>query len=175
MTIAERYARAIRSSHLEWKVEASDIDMLMAAGLVRDGIGTDLIRLRCERDSIGNLPGSRLASKMLRSLPATRARLLKYASEQSGYTEQSLELQAVVKTVLDLFLDPQCPPCGGTGKIGAYGSAMPMCPTCRGSTKRQAFWGDQPELEKLADYITAQMDAKMDAALHRIRKLLRDS
>jgi hypothetical protein len=172
MGVVEKYVRATRSSHLEMKVEPGDLDVLIAAGMVADGIGTDLIRLRCERDAISRLPGARLAFPMLKSMARTRARLLKYASEESGYSEASVELQAVIGKVLDLFLDPNCVPCGGTGKTGSYGAAMPMCQACRGSTKREAIWPNS-ELEHLAGWLQSQMESKIDSALRKMHKLLR--
>lgn len=170
--IAERYARATRSSHLELKVEACDLDVLVAAGM-SDGLGTDLVRLRSERDSISKLPNARLAYPMLKSMSRTRARLLKYASETSGYSEQSVELQTVVAMVLDLFLDPNCEPCGGTGKTGSYGAHQPMCNECGGSTKRKRMW-PSAETEDLARWLMAQMDSKIDTALRRMQRLLRE-
>ena len=170
--ILEKYSRAMRSSHLEMKVEPGDLDVLIAAGMVADGIGTDLIRLRTERDAISRMPGARLAFPLLKSMERTRARLTKYAAQESGCDEADLAFQAVIGKVLDLYLDPNCSPCGGTGKIGAYGSAMPMCPTCRGSTKRAAMWPTE-EAEGLADWLQAQMESKVDSALRKMSRLLR--
>jgi hypothetical protein len=173
--IAEKYARAIRSSHLEtgrW-FEPGDLDAIIAAGYVSDGIGTDLIRLRSERDSISRLPGARLAFPLLKSMARTRERITRYAAQESGYPEDAPELIAIIGKVLDLFLDPMCPPCGGTGKVGAYGSAMPMCPTCRGSTKRDVTWPSD-EAEQFAGWLQSQMESKVDAALRKMSRLLRD-
>lgn len=50
MTIAERYSRAATSSHLKLKVEAGDVDVVIAAGLA-DSLGTTLLRCRLEWDS----------------------------------------------------------------------------------------------------------------------------
>jgi hypothetical protein len=174
MSVAETYARAIRSSHLEttrW-FETGDLDALIAAGMISDGIGTDLIRLRSERDSISRLPGARLAFPLLKSMARTRERLTRYAAQEADCAEDAPELRAIVGKVLDLFLDPACPPCGGTGKTGAYGSAMPMCPACRGSTKREAMWPTD-ESQALAEWLQGQMEMKIDAALRKMARLLR--
>jgi hypothetical protein len=51
-TIAERYARATRSSHLEVnELRTGDVDVLIAAGWVGDTLGTLLYRLVSEYDS----------------------------------------------------------------------------------------------------------------------------
>ena len=52
-TIQERYARAIRSSHLEVEPHrAGDIDTVMAAGWCKDDLGASLFRLVCEFDRV---------------------------------------------------------------------------------------------------------------------------
>jgi hypothetical protein len=51
-TLAERYGSAVTSSHL--KAEADhrcDVDYLIAAGLLKDGLGSALLRLRAEYDA----------------------------------------------------------------------------------------------------------------------------
>ncbi len=174
MSVAEKYLRAVRSSHLEttrW-FEVGDLDAIIAAGCVPDGLGTDLIRLRSERDAISRLPGARLAFPLLKSMARTRERLTRYAAAECNLEESSPELAAIIGKVLDLFLDPMCPPCGGTGKVGAYGSAMPMCPTCRGSTKRDVMWPSD-EAEQFAVWLQSQMESKVDAALRKMSRLLR--
>jgi hypothetical protein len=51
--IDEAYARAIGSSHLEMRPESTgDLDRIIAAGFVRDGLGTQLYRLRAEWDIV---------------------------------------------------------------------------------------------------------------------------
>lgn len=52
-TVDERYATAVDSSHLEVDPdERCDVDLLIAAGWVRDGLGTSLYRLRVEWDAV---------------------------------------------------------------------------------------------------------------------------
>lgn len=51
-TIAERYSRALESHHLEVKEGRGDVDLLVAAGWVHDGLGTKLYRLRSEWDAV---------------------------------------------------------------------------------------------------------------------------
>lgn len=48
---AERYSKAIVTSHLEVKPTAGDVDMLIAAGWLADNLGTALYRLRVEFDA----------------------------------------------------------------------------------------------------------------------------
>lgn len=52
-TLPERYARAMQSTHLEVLVdERCSVDLLVAAGWVKDGLGTMLYRLRTEYDAV---------------------------------------------------------------------------------------------------------------------------
>lgn len=52
-TIDERYSRALESTHLEVLVEERcSVDMLIAAGWVKEGLGTSLFRLRAEYDAV---------------------------------------------------------------------------------------------------------------------------
>lgn len=50
-TLAERYSRATTSSHLKLEEGRCDVDMLIAAGWLRDGLGALLYRLRGEFDA----------------------------------------------------------------------------------------------------------------------------
>jgi hypothetical protein len=172
MSVAEKYLRAARSSHLEMKVEAGDLDVLIAAGMVQCGIGTDLIRLRSERDSTSKLPGARLAMPLLKSMGRTKERLTRYAADELHLDASSEALAAIISRVIDLYLDPTCQPCSGTGKTGAYGAAMPMCQACRGSTRRDVMWPDK-EAEGIAQWLQARMEEKVDSALRRMARLLR--
>lgn len=170
---AEKYLRAARSSHLQMSyVEPGDIDMLIAAGTLTDGIGPSLLRLRAERDSISGMPNSRLLSRALTSMAGTRMLLIRYGSQNSNYPEDAVELRGIVDNVLDLFLEPGCPTCGGTGKTGVYGSPQSMCSTCGGSTRRKLMWPTE-ESEALAYWLAAQMEDKMAQSLRRISVLLR--
>jgi len=51
-TVDERYARAIHSTHLELLSERCDLDYAIAAGLVHDGLGAKLYRLKVEWDGV---------------------------------------------------------------------------------------------------------------------------
>ncbi|AKJ28804.1 hypothetical protein [Caldimonas brevitalea] len=52
-TTAERYTRAMNSSHLEVEDKPGDVDKLIAAGWIREGLATSLYRLRAEFDQAG--------------------------------------------------------------------------------------------------------------------------
>jgi len=51
-SLAERYGAAVQSSHLKAEAESRcDVDYLIAAGLLKDGLGSALLRLRAEYDA----------------------------------------------------------------------------------------------------------------------------
>ncbi len=171
----ERYARAIRSSHLECTDRAGDIDALIAAGMVRDGIGPDLLRLRADYDSMSHLPGARNAIKLLKRMPHTRDRVLKFAEDIAAAKQFEFtpaDLTAIVVRVIDLYLSPNCPPCGGTGLVGEFGSVRNTCPACGGAKRRSLMW-DNDATERFVQVLQVRMESKVDSASRRISILLR--
>lgn len=172
--IEERYASATRTSHLETTLEPEAIDMLIAAGKVRDGIGTSLMRLRAERDAVSKMPGARLIRHALKSMTSTRERLMRMAAESRQSVPVEVELRAVVDHVIDLFLDPNCPTCSGVGLVGGYGAPQVVCSTCGGSKKRALYWGSRSDLESLADYLLAQIERKVDTAAEKVNRGVRE-
>jgi hypothetical protein len=51
-TTEERYTRAVQSSHLELRETPGDVDALIAAGWIKEGMGPMLYRLHVEFDSV---------------------------------------------------------------------------------------------------------------------------
>lgn len=169
MTVAERYSRAISSSHLEWKVEPGAIDMLTAAGMIQETLGTGLLRLRAEFDSICTMPGARNMLPRLKSANSVRVRMLALVFDRGGVRgEAATEL---VAKLLDQWCDPSCQVCTGRGSIGAYGEPQHICSACGGSKRRTLMWS--VEQQDFADDIAAAMEAMVDTAERRIRRLLR--
>ena len=168
--IAEKYARAIGSSHLEWKVEPSAIDTLTAAGMLQDSLGVGLLRLRAEFDTIRTMPGSRTMMPRLKSAAGVRTRMLALVFDRGGMIGDAA-IEFVAK-LLDAWCDPSCQPCTGRGTIGEYGAPQMICQVCGGSKRRTLFWPQ--DQQGLADRIAAEMESKVDAAERKIRRLLRD-
>lgn len=157
-SIAERYARATVSSHLEWKLESSDIDAIIAAGLIHDGIGPRLMRLRNEFDSISRLPGARNMIPRLKSSAMTIEWLMEFAQSLALKRRMEIDdhaLREIVARLVDLFLDPNCPTCDGRGMIGGYGTPQVICDTCSGAMKRQLLW--EQDIERFAKHLGDKM------------------
>lgn len=97
-TIAERYGRATESSHLEMVSERTgDVDLLIAAGWAKEGLGTALYRLRVEWDSVR--AEQRQAEDNLRLMTRASAKAsledrpgLRQAAEYAALTARALIL-----------------------------------------------------------------------------------
>lgn len=174
--IAEKYARATRSSHLEYvplDLGLGDLDTIIAAGLA-DGLGTSLLRIRFEFDSIRGLPNAHAMRPALKSARSVRERLAGFVVDQGMRRgrlltdDQTLEL---VAQLLDIWIEPNCQTCTGIGQVGKHGTVRPICPTCDGSQRRQALF--EPELDDFARYIADRMQGMVDIALERIRRYRR--
>lgn len=173
----ERYARSVRSSHLECPLDRpADIDALIAAGLVRDGIGVDLLRLRIDYDAVSGLPGGRKSLALLKRMAPTRLRLIRFAcdlADQKRFAANADEIEAIVIRVIDLYLDPTCPPCEGTGLVGEYGTVRSVCQACHGSKARELLWDGEAQ-ERFVRLLQVRMAEKIDTARRVIQRKLRN-
>lgn len=169
--VAERYSRAISSSHLEckrWFEPGGDLDVVIAAGSIKESLGTGLLRLRAEFDSISADPGARSMMPRLKSASAVRLRLVALIQDRGCPPAECIDMAA---KLMDQWCDPSCPACTGRGSIGAYGEPQNICNACGGSKRRTLLW---PALQQdFADRIAAEMESKVDKAARRIRALLR--
>lgn len=184
-TIAERYARATNSKRLRTiDFRVTDLDVLIAAGYIREGLGTTLYRLKSEMDAVsrqeaaqaGNDETARLLLFMkLRSLKSVSTAVHAYALQSAGRQAYEGTLQQVADVVaktMDLFLAPNCPRCEGRGYWGGYGTPQVLCPSpirggC-GTTGRRPLRGLDEAGRQFAHWLLAEMERKLsdvDSAL----------
>lgn len=169
--IVERYGRAVSSSHLELKVEPGDIDVLIAAGMVREGLGTGLLRLRFEFDSISGMPGARTMLTALKSASTVRVRMLALVEQRANGRYTAQERIDLIARLLDIWCDPNCPVCSGRGSIGGYqGGPANICNECSGGKHRKLLWGQ--DIEQFAHSIEREMLDKVEQAQRTIRRLM---
>lgn len=158
LTTAEHYVRATESIHLEVMTERrGDVDMLIAAGWVKDGLGTTLFRLRSEFDGMNRLELAQAADRLtarvmtlsaMPSLAAARGALGAFAvslATRKRFMEPDDVVRSIAGHALDLWLDPLCPSCGGRGFNGGYGSPRLRCAACHESGHRALRFGGKTE------------------------------
>lgn len=174
--ILERYSRAMRSSHLEMKVEPGDLDVLISAGKVKENLGTGLMRLRFEFDEISGMAGARNMLHRLKSAGFVKVRMVAMIMERSEI--QSDDAHELVAKLLDAWCNPNCPTCRGRGTVDAPGnhggrnSMQNICGDCGGSGKREMWW---PEHQQAFAYAVAdEMAARVDVASYKIARLLKN-
>jgi hypothetical protein len=178
----ERYARATSSSHLRLDmVRACDLDAIIAAGWVRAGLSTSVLRLIVELDGadkriLSNPSDSRmewsLLSTKLQSLPTARREMLAYAHTVAPrFPEVKVELVLTIAlAVLAQHLLPTCPACSGrrfetipnTPKL-----SHKACRLCHGRGERQLRVPGGRGGQLLAEALLAGVQAKQ-AALHEL-------
>lgn len=186
-TIGERYVRATESKRLSVTLERpGDVDMLIAAGWVKDGLGTTLFRLRGEFDGLNRLElaqaANRLTARVLTlaampSLAGAREALGDFAvslATRQRFMEPDDVVRSIAGHALDLWLDPLCPSCGGRGFNGGYGSPRMRCAACHESGQRALRFGGKTEAShQFGRALLNEMDRKTLYVEGRMRDFMR--
>lgn len=86
--LAERYSRAMHSAHLEVGPGRCDVDYLIAAGVVREGLGTRLFRLASEWDMAAG--DYRLALRRVRQIELDAIQLQRNAAKHAADADRLL-------------------------------------------------------------------------------------
>lgn len=167
MSIAERYMRAIRSSHLEVEDAPGDIDSILAAGMARETLGVMLYRLRAESDLHREFGQASVVASAVQSHAITAAKRLRLDRLEA-------EIRTVADQVLDVFLSPGCPTCSGRGFNGGYGAPQVLCPPCRATGKRVVEYGQDVIEHEFARWLLDDLTTKIQEAERQIRAKQRD-
>lgn len=91
--------------------------------------------LREVKEALGDLAMKRAAAMNalpLAPMPTDIAMMKPWRQEAD---KRARTIAALAGRVLNAFLDPNCHPCNGVGKIGGYGAIQTLCRACHGSTK----------------------------------------
>lgn len=187
MSTEERYARAIRTSHLECDDAPGDIDAIIAAGMA-ETLGTMLARLRAEWDTVGRKEREQAANDLtarvlilmnLRSLGPVKQALYGFVQQQARIksTEMSNEDAAkLTGRVLDVWLDRICESCEGRGFTGGYGIPKTLCPKCHGSgDRRQGRLSANQAEHTFGIWLLGVMDVKCAGALGQMKRRLHEN
>lgn len=184
-TIPERYSRAIESGHLEVRPGVCDVDMLIAAGWAKEGLGTALFRLRTEFDTVNrreleqcatSLTARVLTLAQMTTLPTTRAALGRFACAHATRVRFMRDDRAVLHIAgraLDLWLDPLCPHCSGRGFNGGFGAPIQICPKCHGTKLRSPRLDATNDGHEFGRSLLVQMDRKTERVREAMSRFLR--
>lgn len=150
ITTEEKYARAVNSSHLEMRPGMDAISVIIAAGWVRDGLGTILYRLRTEHDAAkGDIrriasqheaspTDAALVAGKLKSLHSATLAVRRFAINSAKRHAGLLRYHGddapeIAVRALGYWLDPLCHSCNGRGFLGGSGVPVEVCKHCHGS------------------------------------------
>jgi len=187
-TIAESYSSATESSDLRMRTERrGDVDLMIAAGWIADGLGPMLYRLQVEFDSVRvMLRGQGHLSPIERFLVLDKLKTLRPAAEYlrgfaigqailTGAPVTSEVAKLVMGQVLDIFLDPTCHHCDGRGFNGGShrGEPQTICRPCRGSGNRRENIGKNEQQRAFGAHLLAQMQLRLDEVDRQLRAFLK--
>jgi hypothetical protein len=230
--IKERYTRAMGASRLIVSERPGDVDLLIAAGWVQEGLATSLYRLMAEYDTargdrrvaegeqrrLSNVradalqEADRLANKriepereaalrqlaqtsgqeaehaaiqarafmllQLKTLNSTKQAVFRYADQAA--TRRGLvsvtpqDVARIVGAVLGALLDPLCPGCQGSGKVGTYPNQHLHTGkgTCGGSGRRKVEFAKDAVGDLFGRWLVADLERKAARVDQLMRKFL---
>lgn len=188
-SVGERYSSAVRSSNLRVKLEArGDVDMMIAAGCVPDGLGATLYRLAVEFDTVRNeLRDAKGLNQTERYLILSRMRTLRPAKEEihawavveatrQRFMQPDSVVAQIVARVIDAHLDPKCHHCEGRGFVGGgrheHTGPQIICRACRGTGSRRDSIGKTREEIAFAAHLLAELGERMRSVETMMRRYL---
>jgi hypothetical protein len=121
--------------------------------------------------------GRVMVLSQLTSLASVKEKLGSLAYFMGGnYPFDTKALMHITGRVLDVFLDPTCPPCAGRGFNGGAhrGERQMICRACHGSGHRRDDVGHTPEERHLASRMLIELSRRMTDAEKCLRAALRD-
>jgi len=180
---AERYGSAMQSSHLEVTERAGDVDLLIAAGWARDGLGCQLYRLRAEFDSINRLELARADSHAARLMAFSRLTSLRGAMDaldkfaqaaalRKKYRGEPSSIRMIAAKCLTFWMAPHCHHCTGRGVTGGFGAPLLLCRHCHGTGKLQVRLAKTEPGHQFGRALLNLMDNKTEFVAQRMSTFL---
>lgn len=186
----EKYARAVNSSHLEMKPGMDAISVIIAAGWVRDGLGTILYRLRTEHDAAkGNLrriaalpevssADANLVASQLKSLHAATLAVRRFAINSAKRHAGRMRYHGddapeVGVRALGYWLDPLCHTCNGRGFLGGSGVPVEVCKHCHGSGRTLPKLSKSEAGQQFGYLLISEFERKTTRVGEQIKRYLR--
>lgn len=186
-TIGEAYSSATESSNLRAKADqGGDVDLLIAAGWVTDGLATSLYRLCAEFDSVKQEIGraDALTARLLvlinlKSLQSCADGVHAFALGQNALRSgrEKVDVNRISRQVLDVMLDPTCHHCEGRGFNGGShrGEPQVICRPCRGTGHRRDWIGKNEAERVFAAKLLALLQSRIAEVDKLMRRFLRQS
>ena len=184
-TIAERYQRATHSSHLRVQERRGDVDYLIAAGWLREGLGAVMYRLAVEFDTVRGEVRRGALNQTERFLVLSQLKTLREARDAFGafaivmatkaaFMQDDAAALAIAGRVLDVWLDQLCHHCDGRGFTGGShrGEHQTLCRPCRGSGHRRDWIGKTAEERQFASRLLAELEQNQAGVDAQMRHLL---
>lgn len=185
MSTEERYNRATASSRLQVTEFPGDVDTLIAAGWVREGLGPMLWRVRAEYDAVsrdvrklGNndTTGMALVMMNMKTLQASVnavGRLMLQEATRQKFMQPDAAVLALTPRVVQSFLHPQCFACDGRGMVGEYGHTS-ICKACSGIGRRTITLGKTDEERHFSAHILVELERKTENVARTMRRYLKE-
>lgn len=172
ITTEEKYARAVNSSHLEMRPGMDAVSVLIAAGWVRDSLGTSLYRLRAEYDTVRRTGE---APKTLHSVTqAVRRFAINSAKRHAGSLRyHGDDAPEIAERALAYWLDPLCHHCNGRGFCGGVGTPVEVCRHCHGTGRTQPRFSKSEAGQQFAYLLISEMERKTARVGEQIKRYLK--
>lgn len=173
VTLKERYARAVGSSHLSPRGEGrTDLDVLIAAGLAARARPERIAALKVQRMAeTGDLSDSYSVVEHY------DAALNGYLGRKGRKPMPKGARRELVVSVLRWYMDQQCPYCGGTGRIAQEGTAgrlTHVCDGCHGSGVKPLARAVPHAYGKHALWLADEINKNGREAIKQMRALLEE-
>lgn len=176
MTIEQRYARAVSSSNLRLKDYPCDADLLIAAGWLKEGLSTEIYRLKVEfegldKKSLQNASRSMTDWVMVRSRLSSKDKAASYIASHAkqlaarAYRDISpLDAEDVAARVLGHMMMPVCQACEGREYDlipGTKTKSERACKPCGGSGIKKLEMGKGLQREQFARHLQNDVERKL--------------
>ena len=192
--IEERYLTAINTANLLIKFDKSNVgDILIAAGMSRDRLGSALLRLHSEFETVNRprKPNKDDLEKFVNSNHAPDAKTVLmdwFQREQINFMMRLRSLELVrreverqaniwnLKSPVELsaaliywWLDHNCRNCNGIAYLFPVGQMRRICPSCRGTGKTPIPYGEAGRM--MANYLDDCQEAGRTSIKKRLQNI----
>jgi len=174
ITTEERYARAASSSHLEVTPHMDAISVIIAAGWVRDSLGTMLYRLKVDFDA------AKACRRTPQGLPHALEAVERFAIRQGRRHAARMAYRQddagdIGARALMYWLDPLCGHCHGRGFCGGSGEPVELCKHCHGSGRTLPKLGKTEDGQHFGYLLVSEFERKTARVGELIKRHLRNA